>query len=134
MNVTPHFTAEEFACKDGTPYPPAWVASRLQPLCIVLEAIRAELDHRPVTIVSGYRTPAHNRAVGGSRHSRHMEGDAADIRVAGVSAQRVHAVALRLHQAGTIRLGGLGAYARFTHVDVRPGVRLARWSGSRVTA
>ncbi len=37
------------------------------------------------TVSSGYRSPALNRAVGGSRTSQHSQGEAADIEVAGVS-------------------------------------------------
>ena len=54
------FRAKEFACKDGTD--PLFVDSELVQ---VLQAIR---DHfgAPVVITSGYRTAAHNRAVGGA--------------------------------------------------------------------
>lgn len=34
----------------------------------------------PVTVVSGYRDPAHNVRVGGARNSQHVYGTAADIR------------------------------------------------------
>ena len=72
------FRAKEFACKDGTD--PLFVDSELVQ---VLQAIR---DHfgAPVVITSGYRTAAHNRAVGGAVYSQHQYGRAADIRVSGV--------------------------------------------------
>lgn len=34
----------------------------------------------PLRIISGYRCPFHNRAVGGSRKSQHILGRAADVR------------------------------------------------------
>jgi uncharacterized protein YcbK (DUF882 family) len=128
--MSPHFTVQEFRCKDGTDYPKAWVSSRLEELCGVLEDIRTACGGRAITITSGYRSPAYNRKIGGARNSQHCEGRAADIKVAGMPAKKVHAICLELHTAGTIRLGGLGLYPSWVHVDVRPG-SLRRWGGSR---
>ena len=47
------------------------VLNLLQPLRDILQ--------RPIIVTSGYRSPALNRAVGGSRNSQHMKGEAADI-------------------------------------------------------
>jgi uncharacterized protein YcbK (DUF882 family) len=44
----------------------------------LLERIRASVG-RPLRIVSGYRSPTHNRAVGGARRSYHLTGRAADF-------------------------------------------------------
>ena len=79
------FRAKEFACKDGTD--PLFVDSELVQ---VLQAIR---DHfgAPVVITSGYRTAAHNRAVGGAVYSQHQYGRAADIRVSGVPVEQLAA-------------------------------------------
>ena len=38
-----------------------------------------------LTITSGYRSPAYNRAVGGARNSTHMQGNAIDIGLDGLS-------------------------------------------------
>jgi uncharacterized protein YcbK (DUF882 family) len=138
-NVTPHFKVGEFArparpargFPAAAPYPAAWVSARLRPLCEALEVLRTELGGKSIKIGSGYRDPDYNRAIGGARASQHMQGRAADITVAGVTPKRVHDTLLRLHQEGRIRIGGLGSYPGFTHVDVRPGTRLARWTGSR---
>lgn len=140
MLVTPHFTAEEFACHDGTDYPAEWVEERLRPLCEALEAIRAEVSSQRVVdiaiaVISGYRTPAWNARVKGAKHSRHVEGDGADVRAMGLSPKELHAVALRLHRQGRIRIGGLGLYKGWVHVDVRPrpaNTRLKRWQGEGV--
>lgn len=138
MNVTPHFTVEEFACADGTPYPSEWIDERLCSLCETLEVIRERVG-TPLVIVSGYRSLEYNRRVRGARHSQHVQGRAADIRSPTVSAARVHELVLelaleRIATGGASRipfLGGLGKYPGFTHVDVRPrgGLELARWSG-----
>lgn len=94
------FRAKEFACKDGTD--PLFVDSELVQ---VLQAIR---DHfgAPVVITSGYRTAAHNRAVGGAVYSQHQYGRAADIRVSGVPVEQLAAYAETL-LPGT---GGIGRY------------------------
>ena len=66
----------------------------------------------PFKITSGYRTEAHNHAVGGSRSSSHMKGLAADIACGG-SRQRMEIVTALLH-VGFDRIGiGDG----FIHVD-----------------
>jgi uncharacterized protein YcbK (DUF882 family) len=128
--MSEHFSIEEMHCHDGTAYPVAWRDTRLVELFTLLEAIRGIWD-RPMRIISGYRTLAHNGSIGGARHSEHMEGRAADIVVQGVEPLVVVKGILELHQQGAIYLGGLGTYATFTHVDVRPGTKLTRWMGGR---
>lgn len=46
----------------------------------VLQPLRDKLG-KPVVITSGFRSPALNKAVGGSPNSQHMKGEAVDIRV-----------------------------------------------------
>jgi uncharacterized protein YcbK (DUF882 family) len=134
--ITPHFSVEEFDCHDGdnTPYPSEWIDERLHPLCTVLEAVRAEIGNRPIHILSGYRTLAHNTAVGGAKQSQHLLGRAADIQAEGIAPSEVHAVILRLFDAGTIEIGGLGLYPGWVHIDLRPRPadgHLARWTGTK---
>lgn len=84
MNVTTHFTLEELTYSyqgarhglDNTPGPTAM--KNLLELCAHLESIRMRLGH-PIHINSGYRSPAVNSAVGGSRTSAHMSGLAVDL-------------------------------------------------------
>lgn len=84
--VLSEFTSSQTAARlrlDNTP--PAPVIANLRMLCnAVLEPIRSHYD-RPVIISSGYRSPAVNRAVGGSSSSQHCMGQAADIEIPGVS-------------------------------------------------
>jgi uncharacterized protein YcbK (DUF882 family) len=136
MQITRHFHADEFDCHNGDPYPDARVETHLRPLCEALEVIREEISAErgrdtPLAVISGYRSPRYNKAVKGAKKSRHVEGDGADVRAMGVSPAVLHATALRLHRAGKIRLGGLGLYRGWIHVDVRPGA-LAQWTGSGV--
>lgn len=104
-----HFTGKEFKCKDGTEeylYCPN--------LIMVLEKIREHFD-APVIINSGYRTPDWNAKVGGAKNSYHCKGMAADIRIKGVSTDKIakYADEIMGNQGGIIR------YSNFVHVDVR---------------
>ena len=133
--MTKHFKVKEFnqPASHGLPaedYPASWVQDRLLPLCQALEIIRAALG-KPIHITSGYRSPAYNKAIGGAPKSQHMLGFASDLVVEGVDAKIVHDTILQLHKQGRIKIGGLGAYPNFTHVDIRVGKKLARWKGSR---
>lgn len=132
--ITEHFALYEFSCRDEarTPYPEKWIDTRLLCLCQRLELIRYEFGDKPLTVLSGYRTPEYNRKIGGARASQHIEGRAADIVIAGVPPEELHAKILALYNAGDLRIGGLGSYETFTHLDIRPGDRLARWVGSRL--
>lgn len=88
MNLSKNFTVDEL-CKseiairrsiDNTPT--ETVISNLQALVLnVLQPVRNSLG--PITINSGYRSPAVNVAVGGSPTSDHCLGMAADIEIAG---------------------------------------------------
>ena len=75
--------------------------------------------------MSGYRSPAHNREVGGATNSEHMQGRAADIKVAGFTPRQVADTIERLIREGRMKQGGLGRYASFTHYDTRGTA--ARW-------
>lgn len=74
-----------------------------------------------VRILSGCRCKTHNENEGGAEDSMHLEGKAIDFAIDGV---HPHVVYDYLNREFPDRLG-LGRYASFTHVDVRPGP--ARW-------
>lgn len=71
--------------------------------------------HAPVSVISGCRSRAHNRRIGGARESWHLRCMAADIRVAGVGPSAVFRYAASLPGRG-----GVGSYCHesFIHVDV----------------
>jgi hypothetical protein len=54
----------------------------------LLEAIRAKFG--PIKINSAFRGPSVNAAVGGSKTSQHMRGEAADIVAPAVSVEELH--------------------------------------------
>lgn len=122
--LAPDFKVREFRCKDGTD-----TVMVDETLTVVLQCIREHFG-KPVTITSGYRTPAHNAAVGGAKSSQHLLGRAADIRVAGVSVEDVAAYTESLMPDW----GGVGRYpvkagraTGWVHVDTR--AEKARWRG-----
>ena len=61
---------------DNTPAPA--IVANLTRLAVLLEQMRA-LVGAPISISSGYRSPALNKAVGGAANSAHVLGLAADI-------------------------------------------------------
>lgn len=115
--LSTNFRVKEFACTDGSD--PVFVDTEL---VNVLQKIRTHFG-KSVTITSAYRTPGKNKAVGGEAYSQHLYGRAADIKVSGVTPQKVAAYAETLLK----NKGGIGTYATFTHVDVR--ATKARWKG-----
>ena len=121
-NLSAHFAVREFASRDGADE----ILIDMQ-LVQQLETIRQHFG-RPVTITSGYRTPAHNAAVGGVSGSYHVKGMAADIAVQGVKSRDV------AQYAESLKIGGIGWYEKsnFVHIDTRSGC--VRWkdSGSNV--
>ncbi|MGM0583795.1 MAG: D-Ala-D-Ala carboxypeptidase family metallohydrolase [Pseudomonadota bacterium] len=82
-----------------------------------LRALRERLG-RPMIVRSGYRSPAHNRAVGGAPRSRHMKGQAFDIAMANHDPQAFEQAA---REAG---FEGFGFYPEphhdFMHIDLGP--------------
>jgi hypothetical protein len=82
VHLTPHFTLGQFLCKQARECTPYVVLSEklLLKLEFILERVN-ELGHRCDTfyIMSGYRTPFYNEAIGNVEYSRHLWGDASDI-------------------------------------------------------
>lgn len=91
MNLSRHFSLAELCVTqqraDNTPGA-ATVANLKRLAETILEPARAVIG-KPMIITSGYRSPDVNKAVGGSVHSQHMMGQAADFIVPGVSAREV---------------------------------------------
>lgn len=114
----PNFTPQEIACR-GTGK--LLVNDRAMDM---LQTLRDRLG-KPMKINSGYRSPEHNSAVGGAPQSKHMQGIAFDVSMAGHDPQIFMATA---RAAG---FKGIGEYPvlGFCHIDARRDA--ASWTGSR---
>jgi hypothetical protein len=152
--VAPHFRLSQFLCKQESEWPKYIVLQ--ERLLLKLELILAALNESgyrasTLAIMSGYRTPFYNQAIGNVQYSRHVWGGASDIYVDesprdGVMDDLNGDGRIDNRDAGVIYdlidgmhgepwyatfVGGLGRYRKtsshgpFVHVDVR-GFR-ARW-------
>ena len=127
MKLSDHFTSAEFRCKCCKMLPEGGISAHL---LAGLEELRAISD-KPITIVSGYRCPLRNASLPGTaKHSQHMLGRAADIRINGMTISDIREMAETVEQFAT---GGIGVYPTFLHVDVRGchGQKRARWKGKK---
>lgn len=154
IELSPHFRLSHFPSKQAGGYPKYLVLR--EDLFLKLEMLLEHINANGVaadtfTIMSGFRTPVYNRAIGNGQHSRHIYGGAADIFI---DDSPVDGIMDDLNGDGTLdfrdaqylyRLaneffgrpenaqfrGGLGVYRStsahgpFLHIDAR-GVR-ARW-------
>ena len=115
VQLTPGFRVADFASRDGSEF--ARIAYRLVD---GLERLRR--DAGSLEILSGYRTSAHNAAVGGVAHSQHLAGRAVDMWSEAHDPLRLARLALQT-------LGceiGLGLGPHSLHLDMRGS--LATWT------
>jgi uncharacterized protein YcbK (DUF882 family) len=123
MKLTKNFSKSEFECNDGSQMPKE-VLLNVQKLANQVQVLRDALGVS-ITVNSGYRSPAHNSKIGGSKTSQHLLGKAADITAQGYTPAQVHAKIEELIKCGDMLQGGLGSYSTFTHYDIRK--TRARW-------
>lgn len=120
MRLSPHFTLEELTFSqtaarrgiDNTPTPE--VLENLKRTALGLEGIRILLGV-PIIVSSGYRSPALNAAVGGSKSSQHMTGEAADFTAPGFGSPR--AVVDRMTDAHIEYDQCIVEFGRWVHVS-----------------
>ena len=119
-----YYEMKEFACKCCGQLPPS-AEQNLQALVDhVLDPARERLG-MPITVNSGYRCPAHNKAVGGVKNSQHLKGEAADITCA--DNKRLAEI---IEQLGNF--DQLIVYPTFLHVSYkRQGVNRESITGAR---
>lgn len=101
--------------------PPADLWPNILPTLRMADAIR-DLYGAPIRILSTYRSPAYNKAIGGagqSYHTRFMAIDLAPVSTAPGEARRLYGCAMILRQRGIIS-GGLGKYPWGIHIDCGP--------------
>lgn len=109
---------ESGACRGRNHFPPEELWRVLVPTARFADALRGRLGS-PVTILSGFRSDAYNRCIGGAGESRHRMFNALDLapRGASVGALWQAARAIRAETPGFA--GGIGKYRSFVHIDTR---------------
>lgn len=154
-DLSPHFKLGQFLCKQQPNHWPKYVLvsqDNIRRLEALLRALNADNTTNAETffVMSGFRTPFYNSAIGSAKFSRHMYGDAADIyvdyeprngnmddlnrdgKINKADANWLYDYAQRLYrERKDLPKGGIGAYKAnavhgpFVHVDGRG--REARW-------
>jgi uncharacterized protein YcbK (DUF882 family) len=123
-----HFKPKEFLYKGASHArnglntdPPKELWRNAVHLARVIDRVRAEIG-KPVKLLSVYRSPGYNKAVGGEKGSLHMKFMAADFTVPNADTGP-HAWASVVDGLRDRRMfsGGIGVYPSrgFVHVDVR---------------
>jgi lysozyme len=119
-----HFQADEFTSyfnryrgKVKNSPPPRALWENIIRTLWVLDDLRRYYN-RPIVILSSYRSPVYNAAVGGEPKSLHMKFNAIDFAVAGHSPPSV-ARKLKEWRTNGKFSGGIGLYPTFVHLDTR---------------
>lgn len=123
MKLTTNFSLSEFNKRNFTV--PTDVLRNLIELAKNLQVLRDEVK-KPIKITSGYRPAEYNAKIGGAKSSRHITGQAADLKIEGYTPKQIAAIIEKLIAAGKMKEGGLGIYKTWIHYDHR-GTK-ARWT------
>ena len=126
--LTPHFTLGEFAL--GEParrFTAQHQVDTAIELAQFLEKVRTAFGGKRVTITSGYRPAAINRAVGGANNSEHLY-DAANVGAVDVyvDGADINAVQSWVDREWPYSVG-YGAAKGFVHIGIRKGRPRVRW-------
>ena len=127
MKLTKNFNKSEFDCKCGCEMPKD-ILTNIKIVAEQLQRIRDKLG-KPIKINSAYRCEKHNEIIGGAKNSQHKQGLAADIAIKKMTPNQVFTFVNKLMVLDVIKIGGLGQYNSFTHVDFRGYI--ARWDNRK---
>jgi len=122
---TRYFAAVRKGVKNSPPPRQLW--KNIVPPLRIVDELRSSFG-KPCRILSSYRSPAYNKAVGGAAQSQHLQFNALDIAFDGVSPQQAYDRLIEWRKAGRLT-GGIGLYpsSGFVHIDTR-GIN-ATWRG-----
>lgn len=132
LKLSDHFQVKEFASKSGNIVYSSEVKIHNK-LIQILEALFATLNCKYIVVNSGYRTPEHDRAVGGDGKGQHTLGKAADIVCYDQNGKIIPAkkVCCTLEDFGDVY--GIGYISQnATHVDTRD--KSKKWWGDETRA
>lgn len=117
-----HFKPEEFDSKDK---PGSAVTGMQYEFMRALDRLRERVGGQFV-INSGFRTPKHNKAVGGRKNSAHLRGWAADISLPELAKDlgvTIPAARDRLIETARLeKFARFGLYRTFVHLDMDPSL------------
>lgn len=97
--------------------PPRELWENIMEIAGVADMARGDLGS-PVRILSAYRSPAYNKAIGGATASRHVCFDALDLAPLDGRVGMLLRILKRLRREGHFK-GGIGSYPGFVHIDNR---------------
>lgn len=95
-----------------------------------MEEVRTLLGNRPILVSSGYRSPAVNRAVGGSGSSAHMSGHAVDFICPAFGTPAEVAAYLAQHLTAFDQI--IEEFGDWVHIGFGPGQRCQLLTARRV--
>jgi uncharacterized protein YcbK (DUF882 family) len=110
-----YFTRTRNGVRNSPPPRKLW-HNILPPLRIV-DSLRDEIN-KPIIILSSYRSPSYNKAIGGAAASYHMQFCALDIASSDISPSKIHSILYKWRKEKRFS-GGLGLYENFVHIDTR---------------
>lgn len=125
--LSAHFALEELTVSaaaarlglNNAPPPP--VRATLEATAARMEQVRALLGNKPIIVLSGYRSPAVNKAVGGSATSAHRIGHAVDFICPGFGTPAEVARHLAVNLKAFDQL--IEEFGQWVHIGFGPGAR-----------
>lgn len=112
-------TVSEMAERRGiSNQPDTFALANLHKTTALLEEVRSLLGNKTILVSSGYRGPELNAAVGGSKTSDHMRGEAADFRCPGYGSPLD---VCRVIAASKVKFGQLIWEGNWTHISIPSG-------------
>lgn len=125
-----HFTARELLTMGArnaelklNTLPPQHILGDIVRTARLADHIRARLG-KPITVISAYRSPAYNKAIGGAGRSRHMWNQALDLTCRGVRPAALYDAACHIAAREKLQ-AGIGLYDWGIHIDT--GWHDRRW-------
>jgi hypothetical protein len=145
-DLSEHFNSTEFRCHDGSPLPDNFPET-IKDTVEFLERLRGFMNFYiakntgvwldlGIIIISGHRTLSYNRRIGSSDTSRHVTGQAADVKPVGGykyfsygDFYKMCAIVDKSFPGRPYRLGYYGR-SKFVHIDCGYGHGSTRWTGN----
>ena len=121
--LSKHFALEELTATQQRHLdnrPPPEVVETLKETAEHMERVRRLLGDRPITVSSGYRSPAVNRAVGGARKSAHLTGHAVDFNCYGFGSPKA---VCRAVAGSDLKFDQLIEEGTWIHISFEPRMR-----------